>query len=109
MGPRYQRTRLLSSPKQVVGAGPLDGGSRRGAFLHLNEAFTEDGTPLGAIDAKIWAREEPDRAQSKLSKEEKEKKRRSLPIEAKESIRWIEGIRAVQKLAIARPVHFALV
>jgi hypothetical protein len=89
--------------QQVVGAGPLDGGSRRGAFLHLNEAFTEDGTPLGAIDAKIWAREEPDPAQAKLSKGEKEKKRRSIPIEAKESIRWIEGIRAVQKLAIACP------
>jgi hypothetical protein len=89
--------------QQVVGAGPLGIGSRRGAFLHLNEAFTDDGTPLGAIDATLWAREEPDPTQPKLSKGEKEKKRRSLPIEKKESIRWIEGIRAVQKLAIACP------
>ena len=35
--------------QQVVGAGPLDAGSRRGAFLHLNEAFTDDGTPLGRL------------------------------------------------------------
>ena len=89
--------------QQIVGAGPLDTGSRRGAFLHLNEAFTEDGTPLGALDAKIWTRKEPDPAQPKLSKVEKEKKRRSIPIEEKESIRWIEGIRAVQKLAVACP------
>jgi hypothetical protein len=89
--------------QQVVGAGPLTVSSRRGAFLHANMAFTEDGTPLGSIDAKIWAREEPDPEQPKLSKVEKEKKRRATPIEEKESIRWIEGIRAVQNLAVTCP------
>jgi hypothetical protein len=89
--------------QQVLGAGPLDGSPRRGAFLHLNEAFTEDGTPLGAIDATLWTREEPDPHAPPLSKAEKAKKRRSLPIEEKESFRWIEGIRAVQKLAAACP------
>ena len=39
---------LTRPEKQVVGAGPVDGSSRRGGFLHLMEAFTEDGTPLGA-------------------------------------------------------------
>ena len=58
--------------QQVAGAGPLACSSRLGAFLHLNEAFTEDGTPLGAIDAKLWAREEPDPDAPKLSKVEKE-------------------------------------
>ena len=85
--------------QQVSGAGPLASPNRRGALLHANLAFAEDGTPLGAIGAKIWAREESDSEQPKLSKAAKEKKRRATPIEEKESIRWIEGIRAVQKLA----------
>jgi hypothetical protein len=85
--------------QQVKGAGPLDASSRRGAFLHLNEAFSEDGTPLGAVGAKLWARSEADPEHPKLSKKEKQKQRLSLPIEQKESIRWIEGLRQTQKLA----------
>ena len=38
--------------QQVQGTGPLDGSQRRGAFLHLNEAFNIDGTPLGAVGSK---------------------------------------------------------
>ncbi|MCK4341073.1 MAG: transposase [Phycisphaerae bacterium] len=38
---------LTRPSQQVVGAGSLDGSSRRGAFLHLLEAFALDGTPLG--------------------------------------------------------------
>ena len=44
--------------QQVQGAGPLDGGTRRGAFLHLMHAFTPDGTPLGTIEALPWARDD---------------------------------------------------
>jgi len=94
---------LTRPQQQVVGAGPLSDSARRGAFLHLNEAFTEDGTPLGAIWAKIWAREDPPSDQPKLSKVEKEKIRRATPIEEKESFRWVEGIRATQELAKACP------
>jgi len=90
----------FTRPKQQVnGAGPLDSGARLGAFLHLNEAFTEDGTPLGAIGAKLWSCPEADPEQPKPSKAEKRKQRRSLPIEQKESLRWLEGIRVTQKLA----------
>ena len=94
----------FTRPKnQVRGAGPLDGGSRRGAFLHLNEAFTEDGTPLGAVWAKMWSREDTQGKHPKLSKAEKYKKLLATPIEEKESIRWIEGILATQELAKACP------
>jgi len=89
--------------RQVIGAGPLANSRRLGAFLHLNEAFTEDGTPLGAIGAKLWAREEPDPDASQLSKKEKERKRLSLPIEKKESFRWLEGFRTVQAFAQTSP------
>ena len=89
--------------QQVAKAGPLADTSRLGAFLHPHEAFTVDGTPLGAVDAKLWAREMPDPDAPKLSKAEKEKIRRSLPIEEKESFRWLEGFRTVQKLATSCP------
>ena len=89
--------------QQVVGAGPLADTSRLGAFLHPHEVFTVDGTPLGAVDAKLWAREMPDPEKPKLSQAEKRKIRRSLPIEEKESIRWLEGFRTVQKLAKSCP------
>lgn len=40
----------LTRPKQQVeGAGPLDGQSRFGEFLHPLVAFTAGGTPLGTL------------------------------------------------------------
>src|SRR5665213_936550 len=37
--------------QEVIGAGELDG-SRRGVLLHLMEAFTADGTPLGVLQTQ---------------------------------------------------------
>jgi len=48
---------LTRPEQQVVGAGPLDGGARRGVFLHLTHALTPDGTPLGTIGATVWSRD----------------------------------------------------
>lgn len=86
--------------KQVVGAGPLDGSSRRGVFLHPLEAFTADGTPLGAVWADMWAR--PD-AEVSLSQEDKQKQRKVTPIEEKESYRWLEGLRQARAVAQELP------
>ena len=92
----------FTRPKQqVAGAGPMADDGRRGAFLHYTAAFTPDGTPLGAISAKTWAREFPDADTPKLSDAEKRKKRYGTPIEEKESIRWLEGFRETKKLASA--------
>jgi hypothetical protein len=98
----------FTRPKQQVqDAGSLDVSKRRGAFLHLNEAFTEDGTPLGAVSAEIWARDEPDESTEGLSDKErkavKAKKLRETPFEDRESYRWLEGVRAVQELAVNCP------
>jgi len=85
----------LSRPEQeVAGAGPLDGGKRRGMFLHVLHAFCEDGTPLGTLHAKGWAR--PERACGQMTSRERCKK---LPIEQKESYRWLEAIRQAQEEA----------
>jgi hypothetical protein len=82
--------------QQVVGAGPMDSISRRGAYLHLMEAFTADGTPLGAVWADAWTRD--DEYFLKPQKE-KRKRRKALPIEEKESFRWLEGLRHARQVA----------
>jgi hypothetical protein len=75
---------LTRPEKQVKGAGPLDGSSRRGALLHVLHAFTPDGTPLGTVVATAWTREE-ERVCAGLSRGE----RAATPIEEKESYRWV--------------------
>jgi hypothetical protein len=71
--------------QQVAGAGLLDGNARRGALLHVLHAFTPDGTPLGTVGAKAWARAEETDGPS-LSRAE----RAAIPIEEKESCRWVD-------------------
>ncbi len=75
---------LTRPEQQVRGAGPLDGGSRRGALLHVLGAFTPDGTPLGTLRATAWSRDE-EPVNAGLSRAE----RAAIPIEEKESHRWV--------------------
>lgn len=85
--------------QQVAGAGPMDSESRRGAFVHPLMAFGLDKVPLGMVWQKTWTREKLETT----SRSERSKKRRLTPIEQKESIRWIEGIRAAREVAEACP------
>ncbi|MGH9773225.1 MAG: IS4 family transposase [Candidatus Acidiferrales bacterium] len=86
----------LTRPEQTVtGAGPLDGGQRRGAFLHTLHAFTPDGTPLGTVDAVTWMRDDEPLAPSK----ERIQKRAKTPIEDKESWRWVETLNKCRDVA----------
>jgi hypothetical protein len=77
--------------QQVKGAGPLDGGARRGALLHALHAFTPDGTPLGTIDALPWARD--DDAPRTAAKTRA--RRAAEPIGEKESYRWLLSMEAL--------------
>jgi hypothetical protein len=80
---------LTRPEQQVVGAGPLDGATRRGAFLHVLHAFTPDGTPLGTVQATAWARANgPPRRQTLTPAE-----RLATPLEEKESYRWVATLR----------------
>jgi hypothetical protein len=72
---------LTRPQQQVIGAGPLQCPSRRGAFVHPLEAFTPDGTPLGAVWAHLWTREDESEP---LSRKEKQRRRRTAPLEEKE-------------------------
>jgi hypothetical protein len=75
--------------QQMVGAGPLDGGARWGALLHLLHAFTPDGTPLGTVHALAWVRDQAGERSRSLSRGQ----RAAIPIEEKESYRWVETFR----------------
>jgi hypothetical protein len=90
----------LTRPEQVVeGAGDLDG-SRHGFLLHDLQAFTPEGTPLGTAWAEIVNRTE---GVSQASPAEKRAKNKALPIEAKESLRWLTGLRQARDLAQQTP------
>jgi hypothetical protein len=81
---------------QVVGTGPLDGGTRVGTFYHPLMAFDDQGLPLGTVWNKTWVRE---KVEKKLTPAEKREEDRLLPIEQKESMRWLEGLRAALVVA----------
>jgi hypothetical protein len=63
------------------GLGPLNYDEREGFYAHLSVAITPERLCLGTVGAKMWAREA---SRKKVSP-------RKLPIEAKESVRWLEG------------------
>ena len=78
------------------GAGPIgSNGLAVGFELHDTMAFTTDGVPLGLLNLQCWARseEEPGRKQ----------KLRQLPVEEKESRKWLESYRAVAEIQKACP------
>jgi len=90
---------LTRPQQQVVGAGPLDDGTRFGALVHPLEAFGADGTPLGAIWARMWTRDPA----APEGRPEPPRDRKHLPIEEKESHRWLEGVRRVRAVAQELP------
>ncbi|MCL2348597.1 MAG: IS4 family transposase [Planctomycetaceae bacterium] len=92
---------LTRPQQQIRGAGLIGSGDKRyGGYLHLLEAFVPDGTPLGAIWAKnvIRASEKPPKEQAP-----QRRKLNSIPIEEKESFRWLEGYRQTIELAKRNP------
>jgi hypothetical protein len=58
-----------------------------GLLLHDTMAFNREGTPLGLLDVQCWARDGADFG--------KKKRRHSLPIEEKESNKWLVSFRKV--------------
>lgn len=90
---------LTRPNQQVRGAGTLDGSSRFGMFLHPLMGFTPDGTPLGIVHAKVWNREEKPQTSQSMTRSE----RAQIPIEQKESMRWVEALRAAGELAAQVP------
>ena len=73
----------FSTHKKTEGIGPLGtGDSLLGLLMHTALCLTTEGVPLGLLAQKIWARNPNERGKSS--------KRKTLPIEAKESNKWLE-------------------
>ncbi len=76
-------------------SGYISSNNAQGFLMHSSLATTLDRQPLGVVSAKFWAR----------SKEKPEKKvhRDYLPIEEKESYRWLESYAVANKIAAQCP------
>ena len=85
-------TELDFTPKKKMkGPGPLSTVHRRGFFAHTHLVVTPDRLVLGVLHAQIYAREDEDQGKSE--------NRKQLPIEEKESYRWLQGYREACRLA----------
>lgn len=84
-----------SHMKETEGLGPLNDESRRGLFMHSLYVVSEEGLPLGVLDSEMIIRDdETFRAAAG---------RKHLPIEEKESFRWLQGYRKTLELARGLP------
>ena len=92
LAPQDTTTLNYYAHPSTEGLGPIGTKNDRsmGLMLHDTMAFTEDGTPLGILDAQCWARDPDDKGKSKRRKE--------TPIEQKESIKWLRSFRRVSEV-----------
>lgn len=99
--PQDTTTLNYSGLKNTEGLGDICGRqSNLGILLHSAIAVGEDGQPYGLLSAKAWVR----------PKEEfgKKHKRKQLPIEEKESYKWIETLvnsNIAKKLDKVKVIH----
>jgi hypothetical protein len=74
------------------GVGPINTSQDKavGLLLHDTLAFTPGGTPLGLLNVQCWARDPEETG--------KRYRRKELPIEEKESFKWLVSYRAVAEI-----------
>jgi hypothetical protein len=92
LAPQDTTTLNYSTHPMTEGLGPVNNTDDNviGLLLHDTLAFTEEGTPLGILDAQCWARDPADRG--------KRYRRKELPIEQKESIKWLRSFQKVAQI-----------
>jgi transposase Tn5 family protein len=66
-----------------------------GMLVHSTLAFNLAGTPLGLLDVQCWVRDPEEFG--------KKHQRYELPLEAKESVRWLRSLQAVEQRQAACP------
>ncbi|WP_019503395.1 IS4 family transposase [Pleurocapsa sp. PCC 7319] len=80
--------------------GPIGNGGN-GLILHSTLALDADnGQPIGLLTEKLWHREHEEKGENLTKKQRKKKQAeaRKRPIEEKESYKWIEALKEVEKL-----------
>ncbi len=92
LAPQDTSTLNYTHHPMAEGMGPVNTvkDKNTGLILHDTLAFTEDGTPLGVLDAQCWAR-----APHNVGKK---KHRSNTPIEQKESMKWLHSYRRVAEI-----------
>ena len=92
LAPQDTTTLDYSTHPMTEGLGPTNGVAHQsvGLILHDTLAFTEDGTPLGILDAQCWARDALQRG--------KRYQRKELPLEQKESVKWLRSFRRLAEI-----------
>jgi Transposase DNA-binding/Transposase Tn5 dimerisation domain len=78
----------FSSHRALKGKGVLTNWQASGLILHSAFAVDLKGTPLGLLFQKCWARKKEDYG--------KKIERKKMPIEKRESFKWLESLRGVQ-------------
>src|SRR6266487_4220395 len=86
--------------KATSGLGPIDGNGSNGLHVHSVLAVSSDGIPLGLVHQQDWARDPKEKG--------KKEKRKKLPIEEKESYRWLQSLEAT-KQAMPEDTHIITV
>jgi hypothetical protein len=81
----------FTSKSQTQGLGRLTYEKQRGMYLHPTLAVTPERVCLGVVDTQILIRED-------VRKEEKIR-HETLPIESKESVRWLRSYQTANRLA----------
>lgn len=76
--------------KATMGLGPIDGHVSQGTHVHSVLAVSPDGVPYGLLHQQTWVRD----AEYKSKSEERKK----LPIEEKESYRWLQSLEATKSV-----------
>lgn len=89
LAPQDTTTLNYTTHPMTEGLGPINNTQDTliGLLLHDTLAFTEDGTPLGILDAQCWARNPEEKG--------KRYRRKTLPIEQKESMKWLRSFQRV--------------
>jgi hypothetical protein len=83
-------------PHEIVdGAGPLTYENQLGFHSHVQVAFTAERLCLGVIDSNTWGRDPGEFG--------KRKQKRTKPIQAKESFRWVLGYEQACEVAAELP------
>ncbi len=85
----------LSSHRSTAGLGYLASVKCRGLLVHTALAISAGGVPLGVIDQQRWTRP--------IDELDKRHRRHERATRDKESQRWIDGLRAVEKALSDHP------
>lgn len=89
-------TALNFSGRRVAGLGVLENNQTAGFFAHTTLAVSTQGVPIGLLDQQVWSR--PHNPKRKAGAHKK------LPIQDKESNKWLLSVENSLKTSIKRQV-----